>query len=384
MWLSRVARATGHGIVKGILGVVVMLCIGISVFFAFEFGSGKAASGEFAIAYGLAGGGLDLLKAALPMIAATAIVNRQWSRGLLAWVAFIFLTGMSLWCAFGTTAGQLAEKFATQVVAKSGAQEKAVKIKDLRKARDAIGYTVSRTTAGMVTEARAAVDALAAQIETERARGGCKDICRQREADERAARAALLRMQGDKATTDAASDLDQQIADAEAIKVDIKAAAKDIDPQATSISKAFDMSVEKAALIGQIIFAIGVEIGSGLGLWLVFGHGGEPTPARAPVIVISRGPEPVSEEDQQKADRKRFFATCAFNAGTNTAAGVVHGAYLVWCGREGITSPMGVQAFGTRSPWASKRRIGGIVHYVGCGISPTLLPAPSLRVVSRN
>ena len=59
-------------ILKAVLGAVVLGCIGASCFFAFEFGSGKAAVSELAMTYGLASGGLDLFKASLPLLAAGA------------------------------------------------------------------------------------------------------------------------------------------------------------------------------------------------------------------------------------------------------------------------------------------------------------------------
>src|ERR1700674_1756372 len=109
MWLSRVVSTTGRAISQSVLGLIVLVCIGVSMFFAFEFGWGKAASEQFAIAYGLASGGLDLFKARLPLIPPS---TGNKARRRLSWAAFVFLTGMSLFCAFGTTAGQLAEKFA--------------------------------------------------------------------------------------------------------------------------------------------------------------------------------------------------------------------------------------------------------------------------------
>ncbi len=72
MWLTKVAGALGRGFAKGILGLIVLGCIAISTWFAYQFGAGKAATEEFAVAYGLAGGGLDMLKASLPIIASSS------------------------------------------------------------------------------------------------------------------------------------------------------------------------------------------------------------------------------------------------------------------------------------------------------------------------
>jgi len=45
---------------------------------------------------------------------------------------------------------------------------------------------------------------------------------------------------------------------------------------------------------------------------------------------------------------------------------------------------MGPQAFGTRSPWMAKKKLGGVVHYLNCGIAPSLIRAgvPTLKVVA--
>ena len=51
------------------------------------------------------------------------------------------------------------------------------------------------------------------------------------------------------------------------------ALAKEVDPQSVTIAQAFGISAARAAFIGQAIFAVGIEIGSGLGLWTIFGHG---------------------------------------------------------------------------------------------------------------
>jgi hypothetical protein len=380
MWLPRTASSAGVGLAKCILGIIVLGCICISAFFAYQFGFGKAAVESLGWAYGAAGAGLDLLKAALPIIAVTSHTR---SRRALAWIAFTFLTFMSLWCSFGTTAGQLAERIANKAVALTASKEKTDKLDRLHHARDALG-TFTRSTPETI---KAAEDAVASAVKAvaQECGDGTGRNCRDRQRDEREARAVLLKAQIEETTTAKADNLDQQIADEEAVKIDVKIAAKDVDPQAESLAKATGIDEAKIALISHIIFAVGIEIGSGLGLWLVFGHGGEaPAPGMAP-SVTPPVLEPVEdEEDAAKRHRKRFFATCVFHTNGKAPAAIVHGAYLVWCRREGIANPMGTQAFGTQSPWAAKKRIGGIVHYLNCGIAPDLIrtSAPTLRIVA--
>src|SRR5262249_30585365 len=145
------------------------------------------------------------------------------------------------------------------------------------------------------------------QANEERARGGCGTICHQREADEKAARAALLEAQNNRAATIKAADLDGKI-DAAQRDVDDnsrhRTAAKDADPQAKSIAKAFGISEDVVALLGYVIFAIGVEIGSGLLPWLLFGHG-RPEEKPAPEATKSE-PHPTPLETPESI-RKMFF-----------------------------------------------------------------------------
>ena len=73
----------------------------------------------------------------------------------------------------------------------------------------------TETSAKAVETAEAAVATATEPAAVERARGGCKDLCRQREAEERAAREALLKVQQNHVATVKAADLDGKIAAAE-------------------------------------------------------------------------------------------------------------------------------------------------------------------------
>jgi len=93
------------------MGIAVMACIGASATFAFEFGWTRGAAWVAHWTYAVAGVALDLFKSGLPILGATAWHSSKPARSLACWVVF-GLTGLSLWCAYGTTATQLAEKFA--------------------------------------------------------------------------------------------------------------------------------------------------------------------------------------------------------------------------------------------------------------------------------
>ena len=125
-----------------------------------------------------------------------------------------------------------------------------------------------------VSAAREAVTA-AETVSQQECKTGIGGNCRKRQAEAADRRTGLTKAVNDKAVTDQAHDLDAQISVAEAAlaKVDVRALAKEVDPQSVTIAQAFGISAARAAFIGQAIFAVGIEIGSGLGLWTIFGHG---------------------------------------------------------------------------------------------------------------
>lgn len=74
----------------------------------------------------------------LPIFGAMAWHDSKTARSLICWLVFAVLTGLSLWCAYGTTATQLAEKFANQAVASVAQTRKQATLDRLRKQRDAM------------------------------------------------------------------------------------------------------------------------------------------------------------------------------------------------------------------------------------------------------
>lgn len=382
-------RRLGLGIAKAILLLIVVGCIAISAVFAFEFGFGKGVGPVHQWAFGLAGGGLDLLKAALPIIAAAALATGLRLKGAVAWVAYVVLTGMSLWCAFGTTAGQLAERMGNKAVAQTEQAQRQATLDRLRSDRARLPQFVP-VTEDAVEAARGAVTAAADQKTAECVKRG--PMCREREADERKARADLAEAEGNRATTDRAADLDTSIAAAERAlaAVDVRTAEKEADPQAASLSKATGWNADAITLFSHALFAVGIEIGSGLGLWLLFGHGHQQAPARDCPSIAHRLPDEDEDEAAPSttttadASRALFFAECVHHAAdSNVAAGVMHGAYERWCGEKGFT-PVDRYAFGRGAPWVYKKKIGGVVHYMNCAVTtqePAKAAQPQLRVV---
>ena len=253
-------------------------------------------------------------------------------------------------------------------------------------------YRRPRTTK---PEPETAVKAAADQVKTERDRGGCKDICRQREADERTALEALRKTQADRATTIKAAQLDASIAEAEAElgKVDVSAAVKETDPQSASMAKAIGADQDLIAALSHVLFAVAIELGSGVGFWLVFGHGGpgarrdeaQAAATSTALVPIDRsGAQDLEIIDETPADMiERFFLEVVrprLNGRVQSLA--VWSAYGRWCAdrsRESLSHAM----FGRLARWR-KDRIGGTVWYLDCELAEGYRdPAPSPRSLLR-
>ena len=56
-------------------------------------------------------------------------------------------------------------------------------------------------------------------------------------------------------------------------QVDDKTATMQADPQSASVAKAIGADQNLIAALSHAVFAISIELGSGVGFWLVFGHG---------------------------------------------------------------------------------------------------------------
>jgi hypothetical protein len=91
-------------------------------------------------------------------------------------------------------------------VAGTAQQDNRDTLKRLRDRRDALSFVETSGEAVAATEA--AVATAAEQAASERARGGCKDLCRQREGEERAACETLRKAQENSAAAVKAAELD--------------------------------------------------------------------------------------------------------------------------------------------------------------------------------
>jgi hypothetical protein len=238
-----------------------------------------------------------------------------------------------------------------------------------------------------VATARDAVATAERQVQAEKERGGCKGLCRDREKDEREARAALLMAQTNRAATVKAADLDGKIAAAEEAlnNVDVKAAAIVADPQSVSMAKAIGADQNLIAALSHAVFAIAIELGSGVGFWLVFGHGApgrreENGPASTALVPIDRSGAVELQVIDEKPEEiiKRFFLEAVrprLNGRVQSMA--VWTAYQVWCEQRGYGA-VSHAMFGRLARWR-KDRVGGTVWYLDCELAPHYVGLSTVR-----
>jgi hypothetical protein len=347
-------------------------CIALSCYFAFEFGFTRGASLRLAWAYGLVAATLDFFKCGILLISE----DKPRGQRTTSWVGYVVLACLSMWCAYGITATQGAEKTVTKQVAASSRELAQRALDRLQGQRDALVFT--ETTEEMVEAASRAVKTAHEQVEAEKARNGCKEICRDREKDERAATAALQKAQTDRAATIKAAALDAEIEKARKVLEDpitIEAAAKQVDPQTEHFSQATGAGLALSALLSYGLLALGIEIGSGLMPWLLWGHGKGPDPAPTKVA-----PEIVPETPVE--GRARFFREVVIPVvGEHVAGSDVYSAYAKWCSEQDLT-PMTPQAFGTKPPWPKDK--SGRSWYRDCRLATGYAPQRLLLASSRR
>lgn len=375
-----------------VLRLIAIACVVASCFYAFEFGLTRSPDPMLALGLGLTAAALDLLKTALPLLSSH---TSEWSQKAACWIGFVILTTLSLWCAYGMSATQLAEKITRKEVAEATKSDVDGKIARARAARDALPQ-FTPTTSSAVEVVQDAVTTAKKQREAECAKRGPN--CRNREADERTALANLAKAQSELALTQRAAELDKAVKDAEALAagVDMKSAATKADPQSEDMAKLIGADVSTVQLFSGMLFAVSIEFGSGLAFWLVFHRRPVPTQCTEPpecdlstqeaqdALPAPYGAQLEPLVDTPSQVRARFFDECLLPDSDGRIPGAsLYVAYAKWCADNDF-EPMNSHAFGRDPPW-EKRRIGGNVVYVGCRLIEAYANTSArsqLRVVS--
>ena len=364
----------------------VLVCLLATASMAFRFGWNLGSEEIDKWIYASAGIAVDLIKALLPLLIVWAWIAtpRRWGYCIVAGPFFLLFTSYSLLASFGLAAIQSANKLGAHAAVAVTYEDRRGDLNRLRAERSALP-PFTTTTGDGVQAAQAAVATAFDQVKPEcsQARGGRGSKCRAREADERAARATLLKMQRDKAMTDRATDINVKIEAARAAlaKVDIKEAIKEADPQAAALAllggRFIGEDKQRIRTLIHAILAVVLEAGSGFGLYLIFGshavrqrerHEHKLISAQSPALISAPDPDEEVTIETPADIIERFFRECVCpTLGERVSASVMSAAYEQWCAaseRESVSSNM----FGRRAPWR-KDRIGGRVWYLDACLS---------------
>ena len=223
----------------------------------------------------------------------------------------------------------------------------------------------------------------------------------------------LLKAQQNHAATIKTAELDGRIAAAEHAlsQVDVKTATMQADPQSASMAKVIGADQNFIAALSHAVFAISIELGSGVGFWLVFGHGAtsrrrvdgssepdvddrvgtvtygfaprqldrvpawraRPAPHREPAVSTSlidrAGAVDLQAVDATPAEIiERFFLEVARRRiGPRVQSMTVWSAYKVWCAQRGY-SPVSHAMFGRLARWP-KHWKSGTMWYLDCELA---------------
>jgi hypothetical protein len=378
----------------------VLACMGMSVYFAYLFGFSKGYSWEMQVGCGVMLGAVDMLK---PLFLERALTDAKIRSQVMCWACFVIISAASLWAAFGNTAIEHSKQAGAQIKSEQAEKDARAKLKRETDALNAMGQP-TYTTQAVVDAAADALNTTKQRIQDEkdgkdgRAKG-CGRECQAWErslpglqqalADAGRAFAATAAHAKQKAKVEAADE------ELKAVLAKTTTVQTESDPQAASLHKATGWNIDAIALFGHGVFALLVEIGSGAGFWLVFGHGDskrreEPETVAAPAAASVAELVPIEAAaeapDTPENVRKRFFQACLHHGDGKVRASLVYGAYLAWqqdpANNPSGIAPMSGHAFGKRSPWVAKKRIGGDVFYMGCVLNTPSSMKPSLRVVA--
>jgi hypothetical protein len=144
------------------------------------------------------------------------------------------------------------------------------------------------------------------------------------------------------------------------------------------MAKAIGADQNLIAALSHAVFAVAIELGSGVGFWLVFGHGApgarrddaQIAPTSTALVPIDReGAQELQVIDEKPGEIvERFFLEVVRpRLNGRVQSGTVWSAYKQWCadrGRGHVSHAM----FGRLARWR-KDRIGGIVWYLDCELA---------------
>ena len=350
---------------QGIGGLVVLGFIAVSTVMASRFGWSLGATEIDRWLYASAGALADVLKAFLPLMVVVAWQAGQYVRSSAGAVVFVIFTGYSLTSSFGLAAIQRAETIGEHAAATAT-------YKDLRSQLERFMAERAMLLPQPVADngealAQAAIAQAEASVAAECARRGPE--CRKLEAVARAKRDELAAIVSARAVAKAAVELDARIEAARSAlgRADAGKANTDADPQSVAIARLTGRSQDWVRTALHVLVAALLELGSGLGLYIVFGHHGRPRPAGVPALQSSpAGLSILTVEGPSDAIARFISERVRASRGSRIAGSDLFAAYEHWCEREGLKS-VSLAAFGRQVEWR-KGRVGGRVWYLDAAL----------------
>lgn len=330
--------------------------------------------------YAVLFGSLDILKTLLPLIAAAAFVAGARTKGVVALATFAVLTILSLTASIGLYATTKSEtvgdakaaraRYADAVAARDTAEADLAALGTVRPAGEIAGELAAAKHDRLYDRSKQCTDATA--------------------TDSRALCADIGRLEGEAAKAAEAKRLSRAL-DAARVKVDsldVGAAMKAIDPQAEQLAKLASAvtptTPETVRTILAVLIAFLVEIGAGLGPWLVApvasarkSESAGPS-ASAPVpIAAKQEPEPMTVPapagDAGEDLVGRWAGTALVRRrGAYVRAAEARTAFETWCASDGA-EPLNPTAFGKamRALGYDGRKVGGAMRYEGVALTAT-------------
>jgi hypothetical protein len=376
-------------------GTAVAAFIAVSTVMAFRFGWTLGSTAYDQWLYATVGASADAVKAFLPLLITAAWSASQYLRCLAATALFTVVTAFSLTSSFGLAALQRADKLSVHAAMATTYHDRRAELDRLIAERAKINARpVAENAETLAQEAISQADASA---RSECAKRGPE--CRKLEGISRQKRDELASIVTAKAALTAAADLDHRIEAARASlsMVDEHEAHREADPQAAALARLTGQSEDGMRTALHLLIALLIELGSGMGTYIVFGRRTEDDvvtvsdpPVTPQVPVPDRPTSPLEAIDPPAPTKsakgsanggaddvvppdviERFVAEQVRSVEGGRIAGAdLFSAYTEWCQRQGL-DPVTSTAFGRQVPW-NKARIGGRVYYMGAALAVTL------------
>lgn len=366
----------------------------------FRFGT-LLTSGDERWIYGAVFGLLDVLKIVLLPLAGVAFAAGLMAKGRAAVVLFVLLSALSFTASIGlyaTTKSEAIgdakaaqERYAAAKTAKDRADADLAAMGPMRAVGDIDGQIGALKRDPLFDRSKQCTDATAPE-----SRSLCANL--DRFAGERDK--ALERRRLETAAADAALALEKQ---------DVATAMRSIDPQAEALARVLapvlSVDAETVRTGLAVLIALLIELGSGLGPWLVAptpgrrtatdndGHTENPAPATiaadafpapVPAMMAAETAEPASDEAADETAAVAAWASAALQRrrGAFVPAKEVRAAYEAHCDALG-TEALNPNAFGRAMTQAgfSRSKVGGSVRYDGVAFTTA---APVRLAVSND